>query len=246
MKETRIIVDIPVTVEVNDAEVTQKTFDKIFDYFSYVHHTFDPDEKDSELSQINRGELEEEVYSDDMRTVLALCEDTKDETGGYFNIQNGKKLDPSGMVKGWAIHNASILLTEDGFENFYIEAGSDIEAHGKNDKGKPWHVGIRHPFKHEQVVKVITLRDCALATSRTNIRDQQIYNPLQPKTKITDIVSLSVIGPNAYEADRFSTAAVAMGYKGIAFIEKLPGFEGYLIDKNGMAIFTKGFSSYIV
>ena len=90
------------------------------------------------------------------------------------------------------------------------------------------------------------LEDQGIATSGTYIRGQHVYNPLQPKEKITDIVSLSVIGPNVYDADRYATAAFAMGYKGIEFIEKLPGFEGYLIDKNGMAIFTKRFNDYVV
>ena len=246
MKETRILMDMPITVEVVDKDATQRTLDKIYDYFTYIDNTFSTFKKDSEISQINRGELEEEVYSDDMRTVLALCEETRDETSGYFNIARNGKLDPSGLVKGWAIQNAATLLLEDGFENYYVDAGGDIEVHGTNSKGKPWRVGIRNPFNRDQVVKVVKLEDQGIATSGTYIRGQHVYNPLQPKEKITDIVSLSVIGPNVYDADRYATAAFAMGYKGIEFIEKLPGFEGYLIDKNGMAIFTKRFNDYVV
>jgi len=67
----------------------------------------------------------------------------------------------------------------------------------------------------------------------------------KPNEPIKDIVSLTVIGPNIYEADRFVTAAFAMGKEGIYFIEKLDGFEGYMIDSNGLATFTSGFEKYV-
>ena len=78
------------------------------------------------------------------------------------------------------------------------------------------------------------------------MRGQHIYNPKKPDEKINDIVSLTVIGPNVYEADRFATAAFAMGKDGIYFIEKLPDFEGYMIDKDGIAKMTSGFEQYAI
>jgi thiamine biosynthesis lipoprotein len=63
---------------------------------------------------------------------------------------------------------------------------------------------------------------------------------------VTDVVSLTVIGPNIYEADRFATAAFAMGEEGIRFIGRLAGFEGYMIDRRGQATFTNGFTRYVI
>jgi len=48
-----------------------------------------------------------------------------------------------------------------------------------------------------------------------------------------------------YEADRFATAAFAMGKKGILFIESLTGFEGYAVDNKGIATYTNGFTAYV-
>ena len=62
---------------------------------------------------------------------------------------------------------------------------------------------------------------------------------------IGDIVSLTVIGPDVLEADRFSTAAFAMGKSGIHFIEDLPGFEGYVVDGAGIATQTSGFKAFV-
>jgi len=88
-------------------------------------------------------------------------------------------------------------------------------------------------------------RDAEFATSGTAARGQHIYNPHQPQQAIEDIASITVVGPDIYEADRFATAAFAMGRSGIMFIEQLPGFEGYLIDANAVATMTSGFDTLI-
>jgi thiamine biosynthesis lipoprotein len=55
-----------------------------------------------------------------------------------------------------------------------------------------------------------------------------------------------VVGPDVLEADRFATAAFAMGLDGIDFVERTPELEGYAIDKNGLATFTSGFDELCV
>ena len=95
-------------------------------------------------------------------------------------------------------------------------------------------------------MKVLAVTDKGIATSGTAIRGQHIYDPHHPDTPLQDIVSLTVIGPNVYEADRFATAAFAMGKRGIYFIERLPGFEGYMIDASARATFTSGFERYVL
>jgi thiamine biosynthesis lipoprotein len=84
-----------------------------------------------------------------------------------------------------------------------------------------------------------------VATSGTYVRGQHIYNPKILGPLETDILSLTVIGPNIYEADRFATAAFAMGREGIVFIERRDGLEGYMIDLNGQATLTSGFERYV-
>jgi len=245
MKETRILMGMPITVEIVDRGDGGEAIAAVFSYFDYVDGKFSTYKEGSEISRINRGEIKEESYSDDMREVFALAKETEEKTGGYFSIvAPGGKRDPSGLVKGWAIRNASKLLEGRGFENFYIEAGGDIQAHGENGEGRAWSVGIRNPFNIREIVKVIFIREEGVATSGTYIRGQHVYNPFRPETPITEIVSITVIGPNIYEADRFATAALAMSGEGIRFIEGLEGFEGYSIGKDGIATMTSGFGKY--
>src|SRR5262249_50166152 len=145
--------------------------------------------------------------SQDMQTIFALAEQTKQETNGYFDIEHNGQYDPSGIVKGWTIANAAEILRQKGFANFYVEAGGDIQVAGNNSRGEPWRIGIRNPFTMNEIVKVLTLHDGGIATSGTYIRGQHIYNPKHAGELITEIVSLTVIGPDIYEADRFATAA---------------------------------------
>lgn len=244
MRDTRIIMGMPVTIDVADA-TKQDVLETIFSYFVSVDERFSTYKKDSEISRINRREISEENYSKEMKEVFLLAEHTNAETSGYFNIRrHGGMLDPSGVVKGWAIRNAARMLSSFGYRNFYVDAGGDIQSSGKNTEGNEWTVGIRNPFNRGEIVKVVYPRGAGVATSGTYIRGQHIYNPHSPLTPITDIVSLTVIGPDIYEADRFATAAFAMGQVGIVFIEGLDGFEGYVIGSNGMGTATGGFKHY--
>lgn len=245
MKETRALMGMPITVEIVDQHATSRDLDSAYEYFDYIDKKFSPYKASSEVSKINSHSLKPAEYSPDLQTVLDLCEKARVETGGYFDIQYQGKIDPSGLVKGWAIYNASKLLKDKGFTNFYIEAGGDIEAIGKNLKEKGWSVGIRNPFNKAEIIKVLLISNCGLATSGTYERGQHIYNPLTGVKEINDIISLTVIGPNVYEADRFATAAFAMGKKGIEFIEKRPGLEGYMIDTSGIATMTSSFNQFV-
>lgn len=236
---------MPVTVAVSGG--TAETFEAVFGYFDYVDRKFSTFKKTSEISKINRGEIFPWQWSPDMREVFALSEETRVLTDGYFNIQTPKgTYDPSGLVKGWAIRNAAKILEEKGFEDFYVDVGGDIQSKGKNAEGEDWSVGIRNPFDPEHIVKRVRARGRGVATSGTYERGEHIYDPLRPDSPLSnEMISLTVIGPDIYEADRFATAAFAMGKKGMAFIQNLPGFEGYAIDRKGMATMTEGFAEYV-
>jgi FAD:protein FMN transferase len=239
MKQIRLIMGMPVTVKIarNEERKTKKDLERVYDYFKYIDEQYSPFKETSQVGRLNRGE---EICKE-MTQILRLAQDTKVETNGYFDIKRpGGKIDPSGIVKGWAIAQAADILRKLGYTRFYIDAGGDAEVVGKN-----WSWGIRNPFNVREIVKVLNLSNCGIATSGTYERGQHIYNPVTKSTEITDIVSLTVIGPDVYEADRFATPAFAMGKVGIEFIEKLPGFEGYMIDKRGIATMTSGFSKYV-
>lgn len=245
MKELRLLMGMPIAVELLDPEATSADVEQVFAFFGAIDEVFSTYKEGSEISRINRGELLVQDACARVKTILRLSEQTRQQTHGYFDIRCEAGIDPSGIVKGWAIRRAARLLRRRGLRNFSLDAGGDIQLAGKK-QGRPWRVGIRNPFKRTEYVKVLALTERGIATSGSAIRGQHIYNPHDPRTPIDDIVSLTVIGPNIYEADRFATAAFAMGRQGIVFIEELAGCEGYLIDARARATFTSGFERYVV
>lgn len=244
MKQTKLLMGMPITVELTGSRGAA-LIRSVFDYFRAVDKRYSTYKPGSEISRINRG-LPRSEWSGEMKAVLRLCEQTKRASGGYFNIEHGGRLDPSGLVKGWAIHNASKLLDKAGSRSYYIDAGGDVQVRGHNGEGEPWRIGIRNPFDRREIIKTLAVTSEGVATSGTYIRGQHIYNPFDMDSTIDTVTSLTVVGPNIYEADRFATAAFAMGVNGIAFIESRPDLEGYMVDDKGIATYTSGFGKYVV
>lgn len=247
--ETRILMGMPVTVAIAD-EAPASLVDGVFGYFAEIDRRFSPSKPESEVSALNRDRiaagLSAETLSAEMREVLAIAERTRRETHGYFEIRRPDgRIDPSGIVKGWAIRNAARLVEAAGVRNFFVDAGGDIESRGKNAEGEEWKAGIRNPFNEREIIKAVTPHGHGIATSGTYARGRHIYDPFWPGRSIVEIVSVTVIGPDVLEADRFATAAFAMGRSGIYFIEDQPRLEGYVVDLNGVATQTSGFAAYI-
>lgn len=243
MKQTRLIMGMPITIEIVD-RYSSSLFESVFTYFRSIDNRFSTYKKESEISKINRGEIAKKYWSKEMKKIFRLASLTKNQTNGYFDMFHNGTIDPSGIVKGWAIYQAACLLKKKGIKNFYIDAGGDIQVNGKNNKNERWKIGIKNPFKQEEIVKIVYLTTEGIATSGTYIRGAHIYNPHSPDVLISDIMSVTVIGPNVYEADRFATAAFAMGEKGITFLEQQKGLEGYMISAKGIATMTSGFGKY--
>lgn len=232
-----------VAIEVLDAGVKSSDIDEVLDYFHVVDEVFSTYKKISEITRINKKLMKVEDASSEVKKVLKLCAETKHETRGYFDISVEGIIDPSGLVKGYAIYEGSKILLKKGYNNFYVEIGGDIDIHGLKN-GMKWRVGIKNPTKPTLIGKVLYLSDRGIATSGTYERGMHIYNPIKKKLA-NELMSATVIGPNVYEADRFATAVYAMGERGLDFVEGKDNLEGYLITKDGRELMTTGFHRYL-
>ncbi len=227
--------DMPIQIEIRDDMIIDLEVEKVFDYFRKVDEDFSPYKLTSEVAKHNKGE----AISDEMVQILKISDALKKETKGYFDIKRPDgKIDPSGIVKGLAVANGSQILKDYGYKHYYVDAGGDAEIVGE------FRWGIKNPFNTKEIIKVLQLENCGIATSGNYERGKHIYNPHKNTFEIPNIMSITIIGPNVYEADKYATPAFAMGRRGIGFIDSLPGFEGYMIDSDGMATMTKGFERY--
>lgn len=235
---------MPVTIAVAYKSAPRRLFDDVFKLLVAVDEQYSPYREDSEVTRINHG-LPEAQWSDDMQMIIAECKRTKSQTDGYFDAYFRSSFDPSGLVKGWAIRRVSELLGNRGYDDFYVDAGGDIQTRGLNADGQPWRVGVRNPFQRDEIVKIVRARNIGVATSGAYVRGDHVYNPLTPNEPPRGVASITVIGADIYDADRYATAAYAMGRHGIDFIERLDGFEAYQIDMHGIATMTSQFSGFV-
>lgn len=247
LRDTRIIMGMPVTVGIADKGADHALLESCFQLFADVDARFSTYKNDSEISLINAGKIRMDAISTLMTEVFALAEKTRIESGGYFDIcRPDGSIDPSGIVKGWAIHNVARRLKASGAFNFFVDAGGDVQASGKAAHGGDWMTGIRHPFDENAIIETVRLNGSGIATSGNYVRGSHIYNPHDPQSGTGQAVSLTVIGPDVLEADRFATAAFAMGEDGIYFIEDMPDLEGLLVTADGIMTKTTGFGAFVV
>jgi thiamine biosynthesis lipoprotein len=216
-----------------------RLLDEVFTWLHEVDRRFSPFLADSEVCQLDRGELPESGYSDEMRHVLAECGRLWKATDGYFDPYASGHFDPSGYVKGWAVQVASERLSAAGAGNHLIDAGGDLQTRGRPGDGLLWTVGVRHPWELDKVGWVLAGTDLAVATSGTYERGAHVFDPRSGGCP-TELRSVTVVGRDLAEADAYATAAIAMGRAGLSWLAGLPGYEVAVVAEDGTAYVSAG------
>lgn len=173
-----------------------------------VDRTFSTYRPDSAISRLRRGERVEDPLVD---RVLALCDDYEQQSHGAFSAQLPDGLDPSGLVKGWAVEWASDILREHGSHNHAVSGGGDMQLAGEPVPGRPWRVGIADPFDSTRVLTTVEGRDLAVATSGTTERGLHLVDP-RNGAPARGLASATVIGPSLTQVDVAATAAFVLGH----------------------------------
>ncbi|HTT92456.1 MAG TPA: FAD:protein FMN transferase [Acidimicrobiales bacterium] len=212
------------------------------EWLHWVDETFSTYKPESEVCRFDRGELEIGACGRELRHVLALCHRFNEETGGYFDAWAGGSFDPSGVVKGWSIQEASRLLSEAGVANHLVDGGGDVVVRGQPRPGVPWHVGVRHPLRPEAYCAAVAPGDGAVATSGTYERGRHVLNPFTGKPA-TGLVSVTLVGPELTVADAYATAALAMGAKAPAWLDGLSGYEALVVGADGRGWSSRGWAA---
>ena len=205
------IMGLPVVMDVRD-DWAGDVLDQLFDWLRWVDASFSTFKDDSEISRINRGELRREDAHPHVRQVLDRCEQLRDETNGYFDMRTPDgSIDPSGLVKGWAVDRAAAIFDDAGLRNYAVSAGGDIRVRGRAVPELAWRVGIQHPQDRQQVAAVIeSTTDLAIATSGAYARGEHVWNPHSGRPPV-GILSVTIVGAELATADVYATAAFAMG-----------------------------------
>jgi thiamine biosynthesis lipoprotein len=228
------------SIDIRDPGSWADAIDEAVAWLHRVDSMFSTYQADSDISRIRRGELAPEDFDADVAHVLDLCSVIETETRGYFTAFWDTQLDPTGVVKGWAIEEASRILSAFGSHNHAVNGGGDIQLAGESAPGQPWRVGISDPFDRTRVLTVVTGRDFAVATSGVAERGPHIVNPLTG-VPARELASATIIGPSLTRVDAYATAAFAMGPDALLWIEGICGHEALLVSDRGVVTSTSAF-----
>ena len=170
---------------------------------------------DSYVSRLARGEIEVADCPPEVAEVLALGEQARIESGGAFDVRRPgpdgtEVLDPSGVVKGWAVQRASAALLVLEETDFCLSAGGDMVCHVATDDSPAWRVGIEDPHDPTRVLAVVPVRDGAVATSGLTHRGAHIVDARTGEVP-RGPASVTVVARDLVTADVDATAAFALG-----------------------------------
>ena len=194
----------------------------------------------SALSRLRRGELQLDDCPPEIPQVLALCEQARAASGGWFDpwaMEGG--VDPTGLVKGWAAREAADRLRQAGAGAGLVNAAGDIAVFGRPSEDQGWTVGVRSPIAPDKLLCAVETTG-AIATSGGYERGGHVRDP-RSGAPAAGAISATVCGPDLALADAFATGLLAAGNAGLAPVRRA-GYEGFIVAPDGTWSQTEGFS----
>lgn len=214
-----------------------------------VDEVFSTYREDSQVSRLACGELTLAQCVPEVAEVLELAAEAERVSGGWFSPSYRGRLDPTGIVKGWAVERAARLVAGAGVSGVSVNGGGDVQMLGTPGARRPWRVGVADPLRPGGLAAVVSAagaRELAVATSGTAERGAHIVDPRTGRSAVTDLVAVTVVAPRLTWADCWATAAFAMGSReGLRWLESLDGVEGLLMTAGDEVRCTGGLAGWL-
>ena len=236
-----------VSLDLRDDPVADEAVDEALAWLHDVDRRFSMWKEDSEVSRLARGEVTESEVSADVREVLRLCEDIRVASSGVFDIRRWRSdglMDPTGLVKGWSVERAALILDAAGAECYSLNTGGDAVVRGEPEPGRAWRVGIQHPLLRDKVAAVVAISNLAVATSGAYERGRHVVDARNGQPP-GDLLSMTVIGSSLTLADAYATAAFAMGREGLRWMDGIPGYSACAITTAERLVWTPAFDRHM-
>jgi thiamine biosynthesis lipoprotein len=202
-----------------------------------VDRVFSTYRDDSYVSRLDRGEITLTDCPPEVTEVLELGERARQLSEGAFDIRHRRPdgrvvLDPSGVVKGWAVERASAWLHALPETDFCLSAGGDMVCHTSNPDGRPWRIGIENPADPQRLLGSVPIWRGAIATSGTAHRAAHIVDARTGDTP-RHLASVTVIADSLTWADIDATAAYARDGEAARWLRGRPGRTAVVVWADG-------------
>lgn len=218
--------------------------------FTGLDATFSLYRPDSEASRMARGEVTLRDASAAFRARFEDATGWRLLTEGFFTPERPDGvLDLSGIIKGYAIGQASSALESAGIEDWCLNAGGDVLVSGSPapGTGTPWLAGIVDPQDRGALLSGFPLggtgRLAALATSGTAERGDHIWRsgPGRTEFRRNEFRQVSVAAADIVTADVLATAVVSGGRRMLDWATDSWDVEVLAVLGSGELLATPGF-----
>lgn len=214
-----------------------RAWDRAMAELREVDRIFSTYRDDSSISRLARDEIAFSECPAQVREVVRLGQQAEIESGGAFSIWRPTPggtltLDPSGVVKGWAVERAAQHLRILAGTDFCLSAGGDMVCRTLDPEAEPWQIGIEDPFDPTQVRAVVPVSNGAVATSGATHRGTHITDA-RTNSVPQAIASVTVIGDNLTWADIDATTAYALGREASQWLARRSGRSALVVWCNG-------------
>jgi FAD:protein FMN transferase len=226
--------------------------------------TYDPDSEINRLNKINKP-VTDYPLSTQMAVVLNLAAKYSRETQGYFDptfrmAQSGLKLfkihdekiditgkdlilDPTGLVKGYAVDRIAELLSKHAkVSSVLVALGGDVRQFSNLEntpssltllpQGGEGNIKVFDPrSKNKKALRTFNLTNLAISTAGQYERGRHIKNT---KKSTVEHMQVSVIAKTCVESDALSTAMLFMPLQKIKeLVEMKQGLRVIVVTQDG-------------
>lgn len=220
--------------------VGRSAWDAVLADLQEVDRTFSTYRADSVVSRLDRGELTPAQCPAVVREVLELGRRASEASGGAFSTvlpvdpadpDGPRRLDPSGVVKGWAAERAAAHLDALDDTDYCLSAGGDVTCRAAAGS-EPWRIGVEDPHDPSRIIAVVPVRRGAVATSGTAHRGAHLVDA-RTGTPPHGVSSVTVVAPSLTWADIDATAAYAQGEGAAAWLRTRPISSALVVTPDG-------------
>jgi thiamine biosynthesis lipoprotein len=171
-----------------------------------------------------------------------------------IRLPAGAAIDLGGMGKGWTAAQIADRLAAHG--PCLVDAGGDLMAHGQPSGQPGWQIDIAEPglSNNQPPLATVVLTDDAVATSgidyrRWTLNGQSQHHLIDPRTSrpaATDILSATVIHPDASLAEGYAKALILSGSQaGLEWLGSQPQQAALIVRTDGAVLATSDFQAHM-
>ncbi len=188
---------------------------------------------DSPINRLRREEITLAQAPPEVAEILWSCADARRLTGGRFDPWSAPGgVDPTGMVRGWALGGALDVLRRAGVAAARLDAGSVAASYGCPPAGPPFG-RFGPPLDAPAATPEISPGDGAIAAVAT----------LPPGGRGRGHAVATVTGPDPGLAEALAAAVLSAGaHDGLDVVTGIPGYSARIVDDSGRVRVTPGFS----